>query len=125
MSVTIRYCDSIVDGGVLVDHAIDTEPGNRASAHLTPVEIEHTREPIRHGFQVVEHDTGDAVFHDLAHGAAIESGDGCPAGHRLGQDETERLPRLGRIEEPGRAAVKLHLAGVIRLAIVDDPVAVD
>src|SRR4029450_758779 len=96
MSVTIRYCDSIVDGDVLVDHAIDTEPGNRASAHLTPVEIEHTREPIRHGFQVVEHDTGAAVFHDLAHGAAIESGDGCPAGHRLGQDETERLARLGR-----------------------------
>src|SRR4030095_8220775 len=96
MSVTIRYCDSIVDGDVLVNHAIDAEPGNCASAHLPPVEVANAPESIRHGFQVVEHDTSDAVVHDLAHGAAVESGDGCPARHRLGQDQTARLARTDR-----------------------------
>src|SRR6476660_6071180 len=114
MSVTTRYCDSIVDGDVLVKHAIDAEPGNCASAHLPPVEVEHAHESIRHGFQVVEHDTSDAVVHDCAHGSAVESGDGCPARHRLGQDETERLARLDWVEQCPRAAVQFHFAGMVR-----------
>ena len=69
--------------------------------------------------------TGDAVVHDLAHRAAVESGDRCPARHRLGQDRDRTARAIGSGRAVRARRRKLHLAGVIRLAIVDDPVAVD
>src|SRR6202035_1020416 len=124
-SGTMGLHDPGVDGDVLIDHALGTEPGHRAIVHTATIEIEHAGQPARHLFEVVEDQAGDAFVHDLPDRTAIERDDRRAASHRLGEDQPKRLARLNRVEQRAGAAVQLHLRLKIGLAEVDHPAAVD
>src|SRR3954451_1500597 len=125
LSATMLFHDALVDADVLVDHPRDAEALDCAIAHAAAIQIEDARKLVRHLLQVVEDHAGHPLVHDLAHGAAIERGDGRAARHRFGEDEPERLARLNRVEQRARAAVQLHLRVEVRFAEVHDAPAVD
>src|SRR5712691_13559136 len=124
LSATVGLRDLGVDGHIIVDHACRAEPGDGALVHATAIEIEDPRQIVGHLLEIVENHSGDAFFDDLSNGAAIEGGDRRAAGHRLRQDEAERLARLNRVEQRTRAAEQLHLRLKISFPVEDDAAAV-
>src|SRR5436190_16761496 len=55
----------------------------------------------------------------------VEGGDRRTAGHRFGEDQAEWLARLNRVEQRAGAAEEADLRIEVRLAEVDDLLAVD
>src|SRR5260370_18782993 len=94
---TVALCvlyQAFVDRDILVDHAVDAEPLDGALPDTAPVEVEDARQLVGHLLEILEHQAGHAVVHDLPHRAAIERGHRCAARHRLGEHQPERLARL-------------------------------
>ena len=120
----MRLHQAAVDRDVFVNHARDPESNDRALPHPAAIEIEHAGQIVRHRLEILEHNASDALVHDFAHGAAVERRDRRAAGHRLGEDQAERLARLNRVEQGAGAAVQLDLRRKIRLAVIDDAAAI-
>src|SRR5712692_7319604 len=92
---------------VFGSHAFKSETCEGPLADTAPIELEDPRQSGRHLFHVLEHEAGDALVHDLSHGAAIESGHRRAAGHRLNEHEPERLRLLNGIHQRARPAEQL------------------
>ena len=79
-------CQDIRHLGVGLRHGDDRLP--RETIWAT---VQQTLGPLAdHLFDVAEHPAGDAIVHDLPHGAAVQRGHRRAARHRLGEDQAER-----------------------------------
>src|SRR5262245_40009277 len=120
----MRLHELLVRGHVLVHHAVRPEASSGVFANSPAVEVEHAAQPVGHLLQILEDHSRDPVVNDFANRAAIEGRDWRSTRHGLGQDETERLRRLNRVEQRACAAVQLDLCRMVGLAVINDETAI-
>src|SRR5580765_5494855 len=112
--------DALINGFVLVDHAIDPEALHGTLADSPAVERKRLRQLLDHLAKITENQPRHAVVDHFADGSEVQRDDRRSAGHGFRQHETERLTRLDRVHERARAAEEPHLGVEIRLAVIHD-----